>query len=193
MFYSFTLSSRHPARLKKKEAFSFSDSWDYLCGRSDTAPAPWTSGKLAQATAPLTQPTATERAVEKPVAGSSRDLIQSNLTDFWQGFNPDLHDLEDPPSWMTCGRSSACVQLHGVKTSGMSQQVCLQMTTDYFLPPGTIIPPAQNYQRQQQQQGRNRRQPQQQQQQPAPPPAPAPARGRCNNRNQGRGWGNNPA
>lgn len=69
------------------------------------------------------------------------------------------------------------------------------MNTDYFLPPGTVIP-QQNYN----QQG-NRRQRDQQQQQPAQPaPAPAPARaggqgggqgGRRNRR--GRGRGNNPA
>lgn len=69
--------------------------------------------------------------------------------------------------------------------------IASSVNTDYFLPPGTVIPPAANYQRQQQRW--NRRQQQQQQPPPPPPaPAPAPARGRRNNR-QGRGRGNNPA
>lgn len=63
------------------------------------------------------------------------------------------------------------------------------VNTDYFLPPGTVIPQQANYQRQQ-----GTRRQQQQQQAPPPAPAPAPARrgGRRNNR-QGRGRGNNPA
>lgn len=61
------------------------------------------------------------------------------------------------------------------------------VNTDYFLPPGMVIPSQANYQRQQ----GTRRQQQQQQQQQAPPPAPARG-GRRNNR-QGRGCGNNSA
>lgn len=63
------------------------------------------------------------------------------------------------------------------------------VNTDYFLPPGTVIP--------QQQQGTRRQRAQQQQAQPAQPPAPAPAPAPARNdrrqgrRQQGRGRGNN--
>lgn len=62
------------------------------------------------------------------------------------------------------------------------------VNTDYFLPPGTVIPPQANYQRQQ----GNRRQQKQQPAPPAPGPAPAPARGGRRNNRQGRGRGKNP-
>lgn len=40
---------------------------------------------------------ARECVVEKPVVSFPSQLIQSNLTDFWADFNPDLPDEDDPP------------------------------------------------------------------------------------------------
>lgn len=103
---------------------------------------------------------------------------------------PDLSD--DDRRWAYQRLNVYCIVASLGWSAATAACTASAMTTDYFLPPGKVVPTAPTYQRQQQ--GRNRRQPQQQQQPaPFPAPAPAPARGRRNNRNQERGRGNNPA
>lgn len=88
--------SRHPGRLRR-QPLPFKATWDYLCGRSPSPPVPWTSGNLAQDTPPATQKDTIEHIIEKSVVSTSAQIISSNLTNFWAGFNPDLPDLEEPP------------------------------------------------------------------------------------------------
>lgn len=113
--------SRHPKRLRR-QPLPFQATWDYLCGRSPSPPVPWTSGNLAQDTPPAAQKDAIEHIIEKPVVSTSAQIISSNLTTFWAGFNPDLPDLEDPPVPLlhltTCGLNSDFVRRHGVRTNG---------------------------------------------------------------------------
>lgn len=108
---------------------------------------------------------------------------------------PDLDD--DDRKWVYQRLNVYCIVASLGWPAATAACNASTVSTDYFLPPGTVIPPAQNFQRQQQGTRRQR----QQQQQPQQPPAPQPAQprapggggGRRNNRNQGRGRGNNPA
>lgn len=51
--------SRHPGRLRR-QPLPAAATWDYSCGRTNSIPAPWTSGNLAQAVVPLEDTKATE-------------------------------------------------------------------------------------------------------------------------------------